>query len=55
MKVTAVWARAGWGWPRIGTLWLGHFVLLGGDTCLVTRGRKKHYCMVISSEHKENG
>lgn len=30
----------------------GHFVLLSGDACLVTGGRIKHYCIVISSEYK---
>jgi hypothetical protein len=30
----------------------GHFVLLSGDSCLVTAGRIKLYCMVISSELK---
>lgn len=30
----------------------GHFVLLSGDACLMTRGRIKLYGMVISSEPK---
>jgi hypothetical protein len=30
----------------------GHFVLLSSDACLVTAGRIRQYCMVISSEPK---